>query len=158
MIITLIRHAKSTWKEGVKDHDRSLSSRGVKDANLVFADVSSFLTPSSIILSSTSNRTTQTAKIFSELNRVQFDSIRFKKELYTFNTIELEKVIKKNNVENLIIFGHNNAITDFVNKYGDYYIANVPTCGVVIIQFEELDTFSTKKGVIIKTIFPRDLK
>ncbi|CAM3551420.1 phosphoglycerate mutase family protein [Flavobacterium gelidilacus] len=158
MLLILIRHAKSSWKHDLIDHERPLSLRGLNDSQLVFNEIRKFLPSSYKVYSSSSKRTTQTVKIFSILNNLQFDNIVFKKELYTFNSLELEKCIKKYKEENLIIFGHNNAITDFVNKFGNYYIENVPTCGVVIIKFEDLNTISSQKGVIIKTIFPRDLK
>ena len=158
MNIILTRHAKSSWENDFMDHDRPLSSRGINDAHLVFNSFGIFSNNDYEILASTSKRTTQTAKIFCSLTKINFEDIIFKKELYTFDSNGLEKVIRKNLKKNLIIFGHNNAITDFVNKFGDYYIENVTTCGVVMIQFDDLDTFSPKKGVITKTIFPRDLK
>ena len=158
MLLILIRHAKSSWEHNLIDHERPLSSRGLKDSQLVFNEIRNFLPNKYVVYSSSSKRTTQTVKIFSILNNFQIDDIVFKKELYTFNSLELEKCITSYKKENLIIFGHNKAITDFVNKFGNYYIENVPTCGVVIIKFEALNTISPKKGVIIKTIFPRDLK
>lgn len=158
MLLILIRHAKSSWEHDLIDHERPLSSKGLKDSQLVFNEIRNFLPSKYVVYSSTSKRTAQTVKIFSILNNLQFENIVFKKELYTFNSLELEKCIKKYKEENLIIFGHNNAITDFVNKFGNYYFENVPTCGIVIIKFENSNTISSQKGVIIKTIFPRDLK
>ena len=159
MEIVLIRHAKSSWKTNELDHDRPLATKGINDAQLVFEKFKNFLPNVPLILCSSSTRTTQTAKIFASICKIPFDTIVLKKELYTFDSNELEKMIRKNNnVNNLIIFGHNNAITDFVTKFGDYYIENVPTCGIVILKFENSNTISPKKGVIIKTIFPRDLK
>lgn len=158
MNLTLIRHAKSSWGFDVRDHDRPLSSRGLNDAQLVFEKFSGIIPNSPLILCSSSARTIQTAKIFSSINNIQFESIKIKKELYTFNSDELEKIVKRNASEDLIIFGHNSAITDFVNKFGDYYIENVPTSGIVMIKFEDSNTISSKKGVIFKTIFPRDLR
>lgn len=140
------------------DHDRPLSTRGINDAQLVFNPNHFFLAEPYDILASSSKRTRQTAKIFCSLNNINVEDVIFTNNLYTFDSIQLEKIIKNNSKGNLIIFGHNNAITDFVNKFGNYYIENVPTCGVVMLKFDELNTFSPKKGVIIKTIFPRDLK
>jgi len=158
MKLILIRHAKSSWEYDLMDHDRPLSSRGINDAQLVFNPNHFFLDEPYDILASSSKRTTQTAKIFCSLNNINVEDVIFTSNLYTFDAIQLEKIIKNNSKGNLIIFGHNNAITDFVNKFGNYYIENVPTCGVVMLKFDELNTFSPKKGVIIKTIFPRDLK
>ena len=158
MNIILIRHAKSSWDENLNDHERPISLRGIIDAKLVFEKCSNILPKATLLLSSSSKRTVQTAKIFSIETKIQFESIILKEELYTFDSNELEKIIKKNLVENLIIFGHNSAITDFVNKFGNYYIENVPTCGVVMIKFEDSNTISPNKGVIFKIIFPRDLR
>jgi len=158
MTIIIIRHAKSSWDYDVLDHERPLTSKGVMDAQLVFKELKKMLPENYAVLCSSSKRTTQTAKVFASTCGYNFEDILFMNELYTFNSLELEKVIKSNLNENLIIFGHNNAITDFVNKFGDYYIENVPTCGVVILKFEESNTITSKNGVISKTIFPRDLK
>ena len=158
MILTLIRHAKSSWEYDLNDHERPLLLRGEKDAHLVFSILGNFLPNNYKIFSSSSKRTSETAKIFCNLNDFKHENIILKKGLYTFDGLELEKFIKLCNGDNLIIFGHNPAIAEFVNKFGDFYVENVPTCGVVIIKFEELNTICTKKGVILKTIFPRDLK
>ena len=158
MNLILIRHSKSSRDYNLMDHDRILSSKGINDAKLVFNKLSSLLPSPFLIYCSSSKRTVQTAKIFSIETKIPFESIILKEELYTFDSNELEKIIRKNLVENLIIFGHNSAITDFVNKFGNYYIENVPTSGIVMIKFEDSNTISPNKGVIFKTIFPRDLR
>jgi phosphohistidine phosphatase len=60
--------------------------------------------------------------------------------------VELEICIAKNSKKIILILLPYNAITDYANKFGNYYIGNVPTCGVVIIKFDELNTISLKKG------------
>ena len=57
-----------------------------------------------------------------------------------------------------MVFGHNHAITHFVNKFGDKFIDNVPTCGVVIIEFDIDEWRNIKKGKTVKTIFPREFR
>jgi phosphohistidine phosphatase len=158
MIIILIRHAKSSWKFDLKDHDRPLAQKGINDAHLVFNEIKPYIPNEYKIWCSTSNRTTQTLKLFTDFNDIYDNQILFKSELYTFDSNELENIINKNIIENLIIFGHNNAITDFVNKFGNFYIENVPTCGIVILKFDDNNIYTPNKGVITKTIFPRDLK
>ena len=63
-----------------------------------------------------------------------------------------------NDVMNVLIFGHNSAITDFVNKFGDVYIDNVPTSGLVCINFEINNWKDLKKGKTVTTLFPKELK
>jgi phosphohistidine phosphatase len=55
---------------------------------------------------------------------------------------------------NVFLFGHNNAITDFVNKFGDLFIPNVPTAGWVTIEFEAENWASITKGKTIRFITP----
>jgi hypothetical protein len=50
------------------------------------------------------------------------------------------------------------AITNFVNKFGDVFIENVPTSGFVSLQFDADSWNAINKGKTHKTIFPKDLK
>ena len=88
------------------------------------------------------------------------NEIIINEDLYTFDENQLEKVIKSlnNDLENVILFGHNEAITNFVNKFGDIFIENVPTSGLVWIKFDCLEWKLLKKGKTQKVVFPRDLK
>jgi phosphohistidine phosphatase len=158
MNLILIRHAKSSWNNDLLDHNRPLSKRGINDALVVFQKYMGLISKSSSIICSSATRTIQTAKIFTINTNLDFSIFKILDELYTFDSYKLEKIIKKYYTDNLIVFGHNPAITDFVNKFGNYNIENVPTCGIVIINFEKLNTISPKQGVIVKTIFPRDFK
>ena len=80
--------------------------------------------------------------------------------LYTFDEKKLEESVKScNNLfESVIVFGHNVAITNFVNKFGDDYIDNIPTSGFVFITLDTDDWKKIKKGTIKKIIFPKDLR
>lgn len=116
-----------------------------------------FLKP--IIWSSTAARASETALIFAQ--NISYPlSIVFKDDLYTFDEKQLEKVIKScdNSLESVILFGHNEAITNFVNKFGDVFIDNVPTSGFVSLQFDAESWDTINKGKTHKTIFPKDLK
>ena len=89
-----------------------------------------------------------------------FESIIFMEDLYTFDENQLERIIKtcNNDYENVILFGHNAAITNFVNKFGNILIDNVPTSGLVSINFNCENWKLLSKGKTEKTLFPRDLK
>jgi phosphohistidine phosphatase len=110
--------------------------------------------------SSAAARAAETALIFAQNISYPVESIVYKKELYTFDENQLEKVIKScsNLFESVILFGHNEAITNFVNKFGDVYIDNVPTSGFVSIQFQADSWDAIYKGKTQKVIFPKDLK
>ncbi|RED49308.1 SixA phosphatase family protein [Seonamhaeicola aphaedonensis] len=159
--LTLIRHAKSSWEHDVIDHERPLNSRGYKDAVLV----SSYLSQTNDlkfdkILSSDAVRARTTANIFMDNFRIDKERIELKYKLYDFSGNDLVEVIKNcdDEMQNLLIFGHNHAITAFVNTYGNDYINNVPTCGVVTIEFDIHSWNELNKGKTIRKLFPRDLK
>lgn len=158
--IILVRHAKSSWEFNVIDHERPLNQRGITDANLVSKHLNMDSAAVDLILSSDSVRTTQTSKIFiSNLNLMDKD-LEYMYELYDFDGRDLTRVIKScdTDVKTLLVFGHNHAVTDFVNTFGSQYIDNVPTSGVVIIEFDINDWKDLNKGKTVLTLFPRDLK
>ncbi|MBP4136827.1 SixA phosphatase family protein [Flavobacterium geliluteum] len=158
--LVLIRHAKSSWEAPLKDFDRPLMKRGIIDAHDVSVKISNFLPKTYIIWSSTAARASETALIFAQNLSYPIESIVYKDDLYTFDEKQLEKVIKScdNSLESVILFGHNEAITNFVNKFGDVFIENVPTSGFVALQFETENWSTINKGKTHKTIFPKDLK
>ena len=88
------------------------------------------------------------------------ESIVYNEALYTFDERQLEKIIKScsNTYDSLILFGHNAAITNFVNKFGDVFIDNVPTSGFVSLQFDTDYWKRINKGKTQKIIAPKDLK
>ncbi len=158
--LILIRHAKSSWKTPLQDFDRPLAKRGITDAHLVSQALGPHLPKSFLIWSSPAKRAMDTALIYAQNISYPVESIIFKNELYTFEATQLEQVVRSvdNEYENVILFGHNAAITNFVNKFGDVYIDNVTTSGFVSINFDTSDWKTVSKGKTAKVIFPRDLK
>lgn len=158
--LILIRHAKSSWETIVEDKARPLSNRGIQAAHAVSDAFKAFLPDRFIIWSSPAKRAFETAVIFCQNLNVSYETIIKKEALYTFELIPLEENIKKceNKHQNLILFGHNDAITNFVNKFGDLSIENVPTSGVVIMEFDQECWTDIANGRVVKQIYPRDLK
>ncbi|MEC4114873.1 SixA phosphatase family protein [Myroides pelagicus] len=158
--IVLIRHAKSCWNTTSDDKTRPLSNKGVRDAHLVSQELIRYLPSKYIVWSSEAKRAKETAIIFGQNMEINLDCILYKKELYVFEEQELTKVIKKckNEHDALILFGHNDAITNFVNKFGNETYDKVPTSGSVIIQFDTDNWEEIDVGEIVLTLFPRDLK
>ncbi|WP_269227708.1 SixA phosphatase family protein [Flavobacterium eburneipallidum] len=158
--LILIRHAKSSWEAPLKDIDRPLIQRGISDAHLVASSCIKFLPSTFVIWSSPAKRASETALIFAQNILYPIESIVFKDELYTFDQKQLENVIKSfnNTFENVILFGHNGAITDFVNKFGDINIDNVPTSGFVSLEFDTDKWEKIEQGKTKHTLFPKKIK
>lgn len=158
--LIVIRHAKSSWEVPVNDKERPLTHKGMKDAHLVSSHINNFIPKTYIMWSSSAKRALDTALIFAQNMSYPIEYIVYKDDLYTFDEKKLEKVVKScNNLfESIILFGHNEAITNFVNKFGDTFINNVPTAGFVSLQFDTDNWNKIKKGKTKKIIFPKDLK
>ncbi|MGB5419549.1 SixA phosphatase family protein [Algibacter sp.] len=157
--LILVRHAKSSWEYDVTDHERPLKSRGYKDADIVSKALKGRLKPD-LVISSDAARTKETSDIFVSNLNINTDIVTYNHDLYDFSGANLLQVIKScdNIINTLMIFGHNHALTAFVNTYGDTYIDNVPTSGVVIIEFDINQWHDLKPGKTLTTLFPRDLK
>lgn len=157
--LILIRHAKSSWQYNINDFERPLLDIGIDKSIKVAQKAKAFIENNSLILSSSSKRASETAKIFLERWNINLTKITFLNSLYTFDLNQLEKIVKSspNSYNNLILFGHNTAITDFVNKFGDIFIDNVPTSGFVSIIFEATSWEDINKGKTDKVLFPRDI-
>ena len=157
--IILIRHAKSSWKYELKDFDRPLNNIGTQRATRMSLETKNLVNDNFIIWSSTAKRAKDTCKIFVNNWKLYSNEVVYIDGLYVFEGDELEKIVKScsDNVNNLILFGHNNAITCFVNKFGSIFVENVPTAGFVSILFDTTSWSLIKKGVTDKIIFPRDI-
>ncbi len=154
--IILIRHAKSSWEFPILDKERELTNNGIKRAIEVANNSIPYIVSSATIWCSSAKRTLLTANIFFKIWNFDTNKISIKEDLYTFNCSELEEIVKScpNQCEFLILFGHNDAITDFVNKFGNKYISNVPTSGMISINFDTDCWSEITKGIIQTIIFP----
>lgn len=157
--LILVRHAKSSWDFGVTDKQRPLEEKGILSIKKVAKEVDGILPENLLFWCSTAVRASETSKIFCETLNINVSNINFIDKLYTFDESQLESEIKKcdDSIENLILFGHNEAITNFVNKFGNKYIDNVPTAGFVYLQFEQSSWKNINGGKTLKTIFPKEI-
>jgi len=158
--LILVRHGKSSWKNNLPDDKRPLKKRGEKDGKLVANSFQKFITTSVTVWSSPAVRALETAKIFKEILNIKDQDFHIKPPLYTFNSNELLNNIQNcdREIETLIVFGHNPAMTNLVNKLGDNYVENVPTTGLNVIDFETDSWENLKNGKTILSLFPKNLR
>ncbi len=156
----LVRHAKSSWKHDVDDHKRPLKERGQSDGQLVSNKVSKEIEPPQKIISSDATRAFSTAQFFKEALNISDANFEINHDLYDFSGQNVMRIIKalNNNLDSVMIVGHNHAFTSIANMLGNRYIENVPTCGFVMLRFDEKEWSEITTGKTVKTIFPRDLK
>jgi phosphohistidine phosphatase len=158
--LLLIRHAKSSWEAPLHDFDRPLTNKGIQDAHLVSTHIHALVPKTFLIWSSPARRAKETAIIFAQNLSYPVESILFTENLYTFDDRKLEQIIKScsDDYEHLMVFGHNEAITNFVNKFGNTLIVNVSTSGFVNIIFEQNSWQNIENGSTENIVLPRDLK
>ena len=156
----LVRHAKSSWEYDLSDHERPLNKRGYKDANLVSNHIKSSIELPELVISSDAVRAKTTANIFVDNLGISNDIFELDHDLYDFSGLQLTNVIKNchDSVNILMVFGHNHAMTYFVNTFGNKPIGNVATSGFTHIQLEIDSWKELKKGITIQTVFPKELK
>jgi phosphohistidine phosphatase len=158
--IIFVRHGKSSWDYNVDDINRPLKKRGIVDSGLVSNALRNLELSPEVVFSSPAKRAQETCKIFLKNLNVDEDNIRIDGELYDFGGTKVINFIKSLDdcFKNIMIFGHNHALTSIVNTYGNIYIDNLPTCGLVILKFDIECWSELNQGETIKMIFPRDLK
>ena len=157
----IVRHAKSSWEyDGVKDIDRPLKKRGIKDVYLISNVIHKKIACPDVFVASCANRALHTALIFSYTFNYPLANIKISKSLYSFSDGYLIKTVKAldDGFDSSIIFSHDHGISSFVNKFGNELLDHVPTCGVVGIKFDTNHWKNIKSGTTFLTEFPKYYK
>ena len=148
MILTLIRHAKSSWSDlSLEDFDRPLNERGKRDAPKMAHWFSENIQETPILFSSPANRALSTAKCFEkELTPIKLNIID---DLYHANSQNYENLILENNREkHIVIFGHNPTISQVAEEMLKTKYVYLKTCSICQINLVEPDTLSGELNFI----------
>ncbi len=158
--LTLMRHGKSSWKYDVIDRERPLNQRGKNDAKLVANHFMKQNIVPTIICSSPAKRALNTCKIFIKAFNLSETSIRVEEDLYDFGGESVVNFIKNlpDSCSDIMIFGHNHAFTSITNIFGSIFIDNLPTSGLVKINFEVESWREIKSGQTELILIPKELK
>ncbi|MEI7663215.1 MAG: histidine phosphatase family protein [Bacteroidota bacterium] len=134
----LVRHAKASWEEpGVSDADRPLIPKGLKKTKLIVDFLLKRETVIDLMISSPAVRAYETAKIIAAgldypLNRIKTD-----RKIYDGYYDRILDIIygTSNEVNSLMIFGHNPTITQLANLFLHPGIESMSTSCVVCLTF-----------------------
>lgn len=135
----LIRHAKSSWSEaGLSDFERPLNQRGNRDAPFMSKLLKEKNVKPDRIISSSAIRAFSTAKIFANELNYAVDDILNLPSLYEAIASEILEIIQSvdDNINSLMVFGHNPGLTSLSNHLSDRQVDNMPTCSISCIDFE----------------------
>lgn len=136
--LIIVRHGKSSWDyEGIADIDRPLNLRGIKNAHEM---ARRFLTRKILpdwILTSPANRALHTATIFARLLNIPFQNFFIEERIYAADAPGIIEMITglEDQIPSVMIFGHNPAFTSLANHFLEDHIDNIPTAGVVWLEF-----------------------
>jgi phosphohistidine phosphatase len=156
----ITRHGKSSWEENVEDHRRPLNGRGKLDIVLVSNYVASNFKKPDLIKTSDANRALTTASQFQKAFSLPDDKFIIESKMYDFSGGSVIDAIEStpDSVNILMVCGHNYGLTHIVNKLGNEYIDNLPTCGFVQIDFDTDSWKGLFQGKTKAMVFPKHLK
>ncbi len=159
----IVRHAKSSWDNpGLEDHQRPLLEKGKKRTRYIIDYLLEEQAHVDLIISSHAARAHETARIIANAIHYPEDKIMISKNLYfgypdSFFDIFYDL---SDDVDSLMLVGHNPGFTTFANYFLDEKIDNLPTSGVVCITFdmEHWEKIHDSKRKTKFVISPRQLR
>jgi phosphohistidine phosphatase len=145
----LIRHAKSSWDDpGLEDFYRPLNKRGKKDAPDMAARLAARNVTPDRIVSSPAKRARKTAIKMAKGTGYSKDSIVYDKLLYLGSRSSYLRVIEDHfrEIDVLFLVGHNHTLTDLAEYLAGISLVNVPTSGIVALDYDSSSGFVFKAG------------
>ena len=158
----LIRHAKSSWDDSeLDDFDRPLSKRGKRNGPEMARRLARRTVVPDLIYSSPAKRAKKTARYMAKGTGYPVTSICYQDELYlgsmSFHLHLLKHGFEK--VDTIFLVGHNYTITELAEYLTGTHISNVPTSGVVAIEYagQEGFTATSGAGTLLFFDFPKNI-
>lgn len=155
--IYFIRHAKSSWSDhNLKDHDRPLNKRGLRDGPDMAQRLVKLGVQPDGVLTSSAKRARQTAAFFTAALNVPDTSVKVDEELYHAWPAAIVARIRllPADWDTVLLFGHNPGYTDLANQLkNSQYIDNVPTCGITVATIALDDWVNFSLGEARRTGF-----
>lgn len=140
--LILIRHTKSGWGDlSLPDFERTLKKDRIEDAKNMAKKLHALGVKPDLILCSPARRTKQTAEYFCERLNYPPGKMRFEHRLYETSAADYLAVVQETTPEvaTLVLVGHNPSITDFANMFAHPRIEELPTTGVIWLEFNSAD-------------------
>ena len=149
----IARHAKSSWDDAsLSDFERPLNKRGKRDAPFMAEKLKELGVKPDLILSSPAKRAKITAKHYRDTlgSELQYDERIYEASLMSLIYLAREAFEE---VDSLMIVGHNPGLTMLNDRVSNKSIFNIPTAGVVAIEFE--DEVAAHKGKQVFYEYPK---
>lgn len=161
--VYFVRHAKSSWEyPEFMDHERPLLQKGIKRTLRVCEFLRKEKVKPDVIFASHALRAAETARIIARELNYPADKIRTEPKIYEGMEDDIWSVIFEldDDVDSVMIVGHNPVITNLANYFIQDKIDYLPTSGVAAFNFMtkhwvELTSAERKTRFIV---YPKMLK
>ena len=133
-ILTLVRHAKSDWKNStLTDRQRPLNKRGERDAPVMGRRIVDHGIRPSLIIVSPAVRAWTTATLIAREINYPFEFLQREDALYLASLDDLLAAVmaQDDGFNSLMVVAHNPGLTQFADYLSPGITANLPTAGVV---------------------------
>ena len=138
-IITLIRHAKSSWDYSqLTDFERPLNDRGRRDAPAMAQRLKRAGLRPDLLLSSPALRAISTARLFAETFGVAAEKIAVESKLYEARPATILGVIQglEDRHDEVWLFAHNPGISETAQRLAKCPFDDMPTCACVRLSLD----------------------
>jgi phosphohistidine phosphatase len=146
----LCRHAKSSWADpGQSDHERPLNERGLRDAPAMARHFKQRGEPLAHLVSSDASRAQSTARFFARELGMPAERITLERRLYHAEAETIAEVVSRlpDDAHRVMLFGHNPGISLAVEHFTGDGPGELPTCGLVRIDFVADSWKETGRGL-----------
>lgn len=141
-ILTLVRHAKSDWKDSkLTDQQRPLNRRGKRDAPMMGKRIVNHGIRPSLIIASPAVRAWTTATLVAREIGYPIEFLQREDTLYLASLDDLISAVmaQDDGFNSLMVVAHNPGLTQFANYLSPGLTNNLPTAGVVSVQIDRDD-------------------
>lgn len=158
--LLICRHAKSSWHDAtLSDIDRTLNSRGERDAPEMGRRLGKRGIQPDLIMASPAVRAQATAAIYAAQLGYLLENIRINTAQYAATVPGLLAVLREVEPQfgTVMMVGHNPESTAFANMLGGLHLENIPTCGIVALEFSgaSWQAAAAGKGALLFFDFPK---
>lgn len=158
----IVRHAKSSWDfPELDDYDRPLNKRGKRNAPEMGQRLAKKNLLPDKMITSPAKRAAATAKRIAK--EISYPNDRIQKEplFYHGSIQDMISIVQgqDNGISTIMIFGHNPGLTDLANKLSGSDIYNIPTCGIVELEFnvDAWDKIGKGIGKLVSFDYPKKI-
>jgi phosphohistidine phosphatase len=160
--LTVVRHAKSSWKEsGSSDFDRGLNARGERDLLRIEELFAELPGAPDVLLASPAVRARQTVAGILAGCPGWAARVRYEARLYNASVHEVLEVVGDVSAAALhvMVVGHNPSLADVVSTLLPDGVGKLPTLGVVCLESDAVtwDTLSLAAARLHAFTYPKVL-